>query len=248
MTVTAPRTALSQIIDPNRVEASLWRRLKFENKSKCRDELFSKYMDFARILAKKEFRSRSRFGLEFEDFEHFAFAGLLQAIDRYDPTRGASFKSFAYRRIRGSIIDGIRQSSEDASFCYRAKAKAQERSASILEASTNTDTALSRLSEIVVGLAIGYIIEGEIAQTHGHVADSSPNAYETLAWKELKQSIVRNVENLPDKENLVVKRHYFQGLAFKQIALLLQVTKGRVSQIHKSAINILRKRLKSRNG
>ena len=69
-----------------------------------------------------------------------------------------------------------------------------------------------------------------------------------MAWTELKASIFKNVDNLPERENVVVKRHYFQGLAFKQIAIILQVTKGRVSQIHKSAINILRKRMKSRNG
>ena len=173
---------------------------------------------------------------------------MLQAIDRFDPLRGVSFRAFAGQRIKGSILDGISHSSEDAAYFYRSRSKTIERATSFSGDNVNEESALSRLSDIVVGLAIGYIIDEESSNATREAVDYSANAYETMAWKELKASIFKNVDNLPERENVVVKRHYFQGLAFKQIAIILQVTKGRVSQIHKSAINILRKRMKSRNG
>ena len=66
--------------------------------------------------------------------------------------------------------------------------------------------------------------------------DPAPDAFETLAWRQMTDLLVRQVDQLPDRERLVVRLHYFDGLRFDQAAAILGVSKGRISQIHKDAV------------
>ncbi|MET0183798.1 MAG: sigma factor, partial [Caulobacterales bacterium] len=103
MTPSADSIGLKLLEIARAVESSLWRRLRFENDSACREALFNRYIRFARSVAAQEWRRRPAYGLERQDFDQLAFGGLLDAIDNFDPLHGASFESFARARIRGAI-------------------------------------------------------------------------------------------------------------------------------------------------
>ena len=235
---------LDLLLIPPRVEASLWRRFRYEREFRCREQLFTRYRVLANALARRQFRSRPRNGVEMGDMEQFAYAGLLQAIDRFDPLRGIPFGAFARRRILGSISDGTSTMSEvDAQYTYRRRVE-RERMRSIARPEEDqANDPLRALSELATGLALGLMLEDTSLIEGENGVDHRPNAYESLAWRQLQSLLVEEVGRLPEREAIIIRQHYEHGVSFSQIAQLLGVSKGRVSQLHAAALGKLRVRL-----
>lgn len=233
---------LGLLLMPPRVEASLWRRFRFERETRCREQIFTRYRGLARSIAMRQLRARPRNGVELNDIEQFAYEGLLVAIDRFDPLRGIPFGAYARRRIIGSIADGASRMNEvDAQYSYRRRAEA-ERLRSIA-AESRESNALGALAELAAGLAIGLILEGTSLIEPEDGADRRPNAYESLAWRQLQAQLVQEIDRLPEREATIVRQHYENGVSFIQIARLLGLSKGRVSQLHAAALEKLRTRM-----
>ena len=233
------RGGIEVVLVPPRVEASLWRRLRYESEAACRSQLFDRYRSLARSIALRQLRARVRDGVERGDLEQFAYEGLLQAIDRYDPLRGAPFGAFARPRIQGSVASGAAALTEaNARSSFRRRVEI-ERLHSLHSGDVIPD-ALAALSALVTDLAIGLMLEGTGLFAPDEAADHRPDAYESLAWRELQALLADAVERLPEREATIVRQHYFQGVAFTHIAAMLGITKGRVSQLHRAALASLR--------
>lgn len=241
-----PASGMDMVVRPARVEASLWRRLRFEAQGECRETLFNRYIALARLLARRQSRRHAMLRAERGDLEQFAFEALLQAIDRYDPLRGIPFIAFARRRILGAIADGMARLTEvGAQFRIRRRLEQERlRSLAVNEADpTPEDDALARLAQLSMGLALGLMLEGTSLFAGEDDIDPGPSPYDTLEWRQLQARLAREVERLPAKEAAVVRQHYNHGLNFAQIAQLLELSRGRVSQLHSSALGRLRKRM-----
>lgn len=240
MTSAQYGNGLSLILKPSQVEASLWRRFRFDDDFTCREKIFNQYHIMAIKAARKQFRIRPSYGLERADFEQFAFAGLLEAIDNYDPLRSIPFSAFAKFRIHGSISSGLSNSNEAAS-SYSHQRRAELDRLKSLEQGADEQDSLTLVSNLAVGLALGYMLEDVGLAVSNDAKDYGPNAYESLSWRELKLKLSQEIDNLPRKQKSVVKQHYMNGVAFVQIAQLLNLSKGRISQLHKLAIGHLRR-------
>ena len=206
------------------------------------------HLGFARQIARRRFLDRTGGDIEFPDLCQLAYAGLLEAIDRFDPDHGASFRTYASRRISGSILDGIAKMSEvreQISFRNHARSERVRSLGDFDAPPRSTSSAMQALMDLAVGLAIGFMLEGTGLFTPEDQSDARANAYESLAWKQTINRVVSEIAQLPEREAAVVRHHYLSGLTFDQIGALLGVTKGRVSQIHKAAIDRLRGRLPS---
>lgn len=166
-------------------------------------------------------------------------------MERYDPGRGIPFRYYCTRRITGSIIDGIGRSREvNAQIAVRRRIE-RERLRSVRgdgPAPETLDEKLTLIGDVAAELAIGLMLE-DSAMVLTDERDPLPDAYETLAWKQAAQRLVSTLETLPQRERSVIRHHYIDGMPFEQIARLLGLSKGRISQIHKSGIVLLRKRL-----
>lgn len=242
MSRAALPTGLDLVVHPTRAEASLWRRLRFEAEIECRETLFNRYLPLARAIAAAKFHQRRGRAAERSDCEHFAYEGLLQAIDRFDPLLGVPFSAYARRRIVGAITDGLSRMSEvNAQISHRYRIE-QERMRSLAPGSERAEDALSALSDLAVGLAIGLMLEGTALMPANGV-DSRPTAYESLEWREMQARLAAEVKKLPEKEGVIVRQHYHNGLSLAQIAELLDLSRGRISQLHRSALERLRKRI-----
>ena len=236
------RLGLDLLLMPPRVEASLWRRFRFEREARCREQIFTRYRGLARQIAARQLNGRPRNGIEKGDMEQFAYEGLLNAIDRFDPLRGIPFGAFARRRILGSIADGASRMTEiDAQYSYRRRVE-NERTRSIGVDAAAADP-LRALADLATGLAFGLMLEGTSLVENADGADHRPNAYESLAWRELQALIAREIGRLPDREAVIIRQHYENGISFTHIAQLLGLSKGRVSQLHASALARLRGRI-----
>ncbi|WP_371395846.1 sigma-70 family RNA polymerase sigma factor [Fretibacter rubidus] len=242
MTFEGQNSGLSLVEKPQNVEASLWRRFRYDDDLACRERLFNSYKSLANQIARKQFSRRPSYGLEFCDFEQFAFTGLLEAMDRFDPLKNVPFQAYARYRILGSITDGLSHSSEGgAQYSYKRRMETERLRS--LKVSNSDEDALTQISNLAVGLALGFILEDVGVSQSGVGADPAPNAYETLSWRELQAKLTGEIENLPSIEKTVIKQHYLSGVAFVQIAQLLNLSKGRVSQLHKSAVIKLKRRI-----
>lgn len=242
------RAGIDLVLMPPRVEASLWRRLRFEGERRCRELIFGRYHALARTIARRQLGRRPRWGADLGDMEQFAFEGLLQAIDRYDPLRGIPFGAYARRRIVGCIADGAARMSEaDAAHCQRRRTEA-DRARSLADADGIDADPVAALATLAAGLAIGLMMEGNVMAVGPGGADPRPNAYHSLAWRELHALLARGIADLPEREATILRQHYEAGISFTQIAALLDLSKGRVSQLHAAALGRLRRRLHGYRG
>jgi RNA polymerase sigma factor FliA len=221
--------------------ALLWARWVEQRNPVDRHALVERYTGFTRMLAAKCYSGRISHELEFGDYLQFAMVGLLESIDRFNPELAAKFETFASHRINGAILNGVETLSEvqrQASVRHRV---VKERAASLAEkALAEPVSALERLAEVAIGLALGFALEDSgVYESDGERA-LPDNAYSRIEMHQLSQRLVECVESLPEQQRVVVHRHYFQQMPFVEIADSLKLTKGRVSQIHSAALLNLR--------
>jgi RNA polymerase sigma factor FliA len=233
-------------------EASLWADFKRRGSSTARERLFLRFVGFARNVARRLHREQSWGDLELTDLQQHAYTGLLEALDRYDPDLGTPFRAFAAHRISGSIRDGIAQTNEMREQISWRRRVRRERVRSLSEPDAETPaTPIEKLAEIATGLALGFMLEGtnlfiEDAADGGQPVHIAATAYDSVVWKETVARLHEELATLPEREQNILRWHYVDGLSFDQLALLLSLSKGRVSQLHRAALELLRKRLRER--
>lgn len=233
------------------LELELWSDYRVRGSLAARESLFAMHADFARSIARRHHRQHGSGRLDIVELRQLAYAGLLEAMERFDPTRGIPFRGFAARRIAGSILDGISkmdERSEQLSWRQRVR---RDRMQSLMhddKADEKAQDPLATLVDLAVGLALGFMLEGTgmIALPDAdilHAVGPQRNAYESAAWNEMVGRLKTEITTLSDREQLVLRHHYADGLAFDTLAELLNLSKARVSQIHRGALERLRKRL-----
>jgi RNA polymerase sigma factor for flagellar operon FliA len=199
-------------------------------------------MPVAKVVAARMFGSRVDDSIAFSDYLQYARLGLVEAVDRYDPQREASFETFSSYRIRGAILNGLGKESEIAAQRTFWRTRTQERMESLKPAAFSGGGAeLDALVDLTVGLALGLLLD-ESAEAP---ADESvaANPYAATELSQMRVVIRRAVEKLPERERDLVTRHYFGQREFQSIAADLGVTKGRVSQLHAQALARIRQLL-----
>lgn len=178
--------------------------------------------------------------IEFDEFHQYALIGLLEAVDRYDPDRGASFSTFAGLRIRGAILNGIEKHCEkQQQITARARLR-EERFQHLLEEVTGEhDDPFLRLVDLAIGTAIGYMLE-DSGMYRGEEKTYEHNIYRSHEVQDLARLLDAIVAVLPKTEQAIIRSHYLQHERFEAIAQKMGITKGRVSQIHHRALRRMR--------
>jgi len=223
-------------------DAALWARFHGDADEDSRIALVNRYERLVRILAAKAFSQRISQELEFADYFQFGMVGLLQAFDRFDPTLGIQFESYASRRITGAILDGVETLSEKQQQVVTRQRVIRERAASVAEGATPRVDVFQKLADMAIGLALGFLLEdtGMYVTEQASYAD---NSYSTVEFRQLKKQVHSMVRELPEQERKVITLHYLQNRPFDEIARDWALTKGRISQIHHSALRRLRAKL-----
>lgn len=232
------------------MEARLWAARGGPEDQLARDRLFMIYKSHAELIARRLFADRRSGDIEFADLRQLAYAGLLEAMDRYDPDRGIGFKFYAGRRIRGSVLDGLAKISERREQLSWRQRVRRERTRSLAPANVDglsAPAALDALIELAVGLAVGFMLEDGVGLfAADQAASAQPSPYETTAWREALRRVLTEMGSLPERQQDILRRHYFDGMTFEDIGRLWGVTKGRISQLHADAIHRLRHSLEAR--
>lgn len=175
--------------------------------------------------------------------EQLAYEALIQSVDRFEPYKSVPFEAFARMRINGHIANGLAQTSEAAAqYRYRQRAE-RDRLRSLRNPADALADPIAALSSLSAAIAIGLMLEADFSSAVEAIPDPAPSAYDSLAWNELHRHVHGLIDALPDQEAYVVQQHYRNDVSFQQIAVLMGLSKGRVSQIHRAALQRLRGRL-----
>jgi len=224
-------------------EAELWRRLREDADAEARAELIELYRPYARSIAAKIYGRRSHEGVGFDDYQQLAMVGLLEAVDRYRPDLGARFTTFAGSRVQGAILNGLEKLTERHQQDATRRRLLAERASSLLPSGRALDNGgrlLEQLGDVGVSVAFALILDG--SGMGPSRTDGFPNdAYGQLELREFHRQLWTLVSRLPEAERVVVERHYQDHWQFEEIAEHLGLSKGRVSQVHKAAVERLRR-------
>lgn len=229
--------------------AAMWRAYVHEAAPERRERLLAHYLPFARMLAAKMYAGRTHMQVEFDEYLQLGRLGLIEAIDRFDPARGYKFETYAASRINGAILSGMEAYSEVHEQVAARKRVVAARLASLKEgaaAAIEPVDVFAYLAELAIGLAVGFALDNPaMYQDVEAGAQYQDNTYTGVELKQLRARISALVEGLPGKHRQVIAYHYLQQFAFEEIADMLQLSRGRIAQIHKEALLKLREALGS---
>jgi RNA polymerase sigma factor for flagellar operon FliA len=222
-------------------EEQLWQAWRRDRDPAARAGLLQVHLPFARILAAKLYKHRFSDEFEFDDYLQFAHVGLLESVERYDPARGASFGTFAAFRIRGAVLNGIARMSERQQQIAARRGFFEDRTQSLAEGGELSPRgAVGDLARVAIGLAIGYMLEGTGMYAGGQ--DSFvESGYERLEVRQLAEQLRSLVNQLPARERRVIREHYFNQVPFEAIARDMDVSRPRISQLHRQGLDQLSK-------
>jgi len=223
-------------------ELKLWERYR---PGECRDAhqaLFFRYSPWAKSVARSVYQRLRVPQMDWSDYAHNAQIGLLEAMCRFDASRGVDFPAYAKPRVRGSVFNGLRSFLVDYQR-RESSARMMDRYES-LDAIDDDDDVLTQIVSTVTGMGLGFLLDSASAQI-AFQADQNPS--DVAERHQMDLLLADGLESLKGQEKLVMDLHYQQHLPFVDIASLLGVTKGRISQIHRSAIERIRGRVRARD-
>ena len=198
--------------------------------------------------------------VQVEDLIQAGMIGLLEAAKKYDASKGASFETYAGIRIRGSIVDEMRRGDWVPRSVHRNGRKIADAIA-VVEARTGSDASDTEVAE-ELGLSLEdyhsmlqdsvsgrlYSFEETYGEDNSNLEEnevSQPlvSPLEGVEQDSLKQSLIRAINLLPERERLVLALYYDEELNLKEIGEIIGVSESRVSQIHSQAALRLRANL-----
>jgi RNA polymerase sigma factor for flagellar operon FliA len=200
--------------------------------------------------------------VEVDDLINAGIIGLIQAAERYDPTRDNKFITYAAFRIRGAVLSELR-SRDFLSKSNRRKAREIENAYLHLEKKFGREVRDEEVAE-ELGLSlnefyrikkissISFISFEEIGYTSKEdrkrlmsylISDDSEDALTLTRLNELEKSVAKAISELSEKERIVISLYYWDEFTMKEIGKALDITESRVSQIHSQAIGRLRRKL-----
>ena len=216
------------------------------------NEFVRQYEPFVRGIAKHTTAQLEIEG-DLEDLVAAGFEGLLDARKRFDASRGVAFKSFAYYRVRGAVIDAVRQNAYLPRRAYaRLKAAealdlegeqaAEQRGAAEAAGAVARDPeqGLRAIDGILGRIAAAYCTA---AGTESDDPPESPNPEHAFLARERHDRLRRALDALPEPERALLQGHYLQDRRFDEIAKDLGLSKSWASRLHTRALDKLRELL-----
>lgn len=228
-----------------------------------RNALIRQYQPLVRKLA-HHMMAKLPANVQVDDLIQVGLIGLSEALSRFEATQGVQFETFATQRIRGAMLDELRESD----WASRGTRKSQKE---IEEAMRRLEHVLGRTpleSEIAAALEMslaeyqGLLTKVQGTQliyledmSHGqddedsfldrHMGDVDADPVNVLRDQRLRTALVAAIKNLPEREQHIMSMYYEQDMNLKEIAAVLEVTESRICQLHSQSIARLRAKMRT---
>ncbi len=223
-----------------------------------RDQMVTDYLPLVRSVVRRMPVSAPSGVFDFEDLVSYGILGLINAAERYDGDRGTPFASYAAIRIRGAVMDALR----DADPLSR-QARQRARHLNVVESQLTVEAGRQPTQEEIIeksGMSqvqyyeatraagytcvsldtmLGNSMDGEDGPMREVAAevDDDPGGIE---HKELIEELVKAISELPERDRQVIGLRYKEDRTLQEVADILHISPSRVSQIHSRIVNKLR--------
>lgn len=236
---------------------SLWDQYAKQKDMKTREPLIMHYLYLVKFVAGRLFSSYGH-NVEFDDLVSYGVFGLIDAIDKFDLNRGVKFDTYAQLRIRGAIIDhlreidwlprSVRQKAKDLEKTYLDLENELGRSATDEEVANRLGVPVEEFYKKIQNVSTYSIVSlddlleqrRELQNEDDHIENSPHGVVES---NEIKEILVNTINSLPDKERKIISLYYYEELTYKEIGKLLNVSESRISQLHTKAIIRLKNKI-----
>jgi RNA polymerase sigma factor for flagellar operon FliA len=228
------------------------------------DSLVRAYLPLVKRIA-YHLMTRLPASVEVDDLIQAGLMGLLDAVERYDDGQGAHFETYATQRIRGAMLDELREA-DWASRNVRKAARQIEQAIHTLEQRLGRPPSEQEIAnelqldihayfELLNDARGAQLLYYEDLHEEGgddflerFADDVSLGPFDILAGRHFKRALAQAVSALPERERQLMGMYYEQEMNFKEIGAVLGVSESRVCQLHSQAITRLRSRLRAWGG
>ncbi|MDU5106582.1 MULTISPECIES: FliA/WhiG family RNA polymerase sigma factor [unclassified Clostridium] len=230
-----------------------------------KEKIVEKYIPLVKYLASRIMLGKTKY-IEYEDLVSYGIVGLLDAINRYDSSKGMKFSSYATLRIKGAMIDEIRKNRPISKGAMDKLAKYNEsverlqniymREPSIKEIALDLNITESEVSQVenyinymsILSLeSVIYSDDDDVTIMETLEDKNAISPEESLEYKEKLEVLSQAIENLKEKDKLILKLYYYEKFTLKEIGQVIEVSESRVCQLHSRAIRNLREIMKKKN-
>jgi len=224
-----------------------------------REQLVQRFMPLVKRIA-YHLMARLPPSIQFEDLVQNGMLGLLDAIDRYQEGFGAQFETYATQRVRGAMLDGLREN-DWLPRNLRRELRRIETAISQLEHAHGRAPSERELAD-ALGMSLpdyqktlqearghqlvyleDFAGEGDEDFLERHFTDDEANPANIFEDHSLKKQLVDAIGRLPEREKLMMALYYEQELNLREIGEVMGVTESRVCQLHSQAIARLRSQI-----
>jgi RNA polymerase sigma factor FliA len=228
-----------------------------------RNALIRQYQPLVRRLA-HHMMAKLPPSVEVDDLIQVGLIGLAEALTRFEASQGVQFETFATQRIRGAMLDelrendwmsrGSRKSQKDIEAAMRRLEHKLGRSPVESEIAAELGMPLAEYQSLlgkVRGTQLVYLEdmtrsnEDDDTFLDRHVADTDADPLNMLRDHRLRESLVKAIKGLPEREQYIMSMYYEQDMNLKEIAAVLDVTESRVCQLHSQSIARLRAKMRA---
>lgn len=243
------------------VREDVWARYKnskdIEEKNELKKEIILEYINLVKIISGRLYNYYGA-NIEYDDLMSYGVIGLIDAIGKYDYTKNIKFQTYASVRIRGAIIDEIRNL-DWIPRSIRQKSKLMKDTYSKLENRLGREPSVNEIGnelgkkdeEILKMLEETNIfnlvsLEEELSENLKiQIKDISTdiNPEESLLKKDIIKNLEFALDTLNEREKLIINLYYYEELTYKEIGKVLNISESRISQIHSKAILKIKSKL-----
>lgn len=242
----------------------LWKEFRESGSKVAKDKLLVEYAHLVKFIGNR-IAINLPASVDRGDIISSGIMGLIKAVETFEPERGFKFETYAGHKIRGAILDelraldwvprSVRQKSKDLQRVYAKLENELGRMPYDDEVCQELNVSIDEFEKILSDVAPTTIISleelmpdrssdsKEIRLIDTIEDPGSDNPLKELGFAEVKRILKETIENLPEKEKLVIALYHFEELTLKEIGVVLEISESRVSQIHSKAILKLRSRL-----
>lgn len=227
-----------------------------------RDDLIERSRPMVRRIA-NQMMARLPASVDVEDLVQAGMMGLFDAIGRYDAASGAQFETFASQRVRGAMLDelrandwmprSVRKSQRTIEQAIRKVEQREHRPATEAEIAAELGLPLADYQQMLGDARGGQLIyldemgggdadEGYLERNH---PSTEPTPLDHVQDVRFRKALIEAIQELPERERLMMSLYYEQDLNLKEIGAVLGVTESRVSQLHSQSVSRIRTRLRS---
>lgn len=244
--------------------AKLWEDYGKNKTSKGREQIIIEYAGLVKVVAGR-LSMYLGYNVEYDDLVGYGMFGLIDAVDKFDYTKGVKFETYASFRIRGAILDEIRKM-DWVPRTLRQKQRKIDAAFSKIESEYGrmaTDEEVAKELDISVKEYEQWLSQTNVSNlfsldeymeqgSESKVESSLSSEYDTpeviVEKQELKETLIKALETLTEKEKKVILLYYYEELTLKEISNILEVSESRISQLHTKALQKMKVKLGNNAG